>query len=92
MSDLLVWTPTLFEVPGSGFSSSKRYVRKAASGGYALAAGAHVTGLFWFENVNTKGVAYACKIGSARNWAYSPTASTTYSSATPTPVVESVEI
>lgn len=37
MTRVLEWTPTLFKV--GAFTSTKRYIRTAASGGYGLASG-----------------------------------------------------
>jgi hypothetical protein len=89
MTDMIRWTPTLFEAQAGAFSSTKRYIRKAASGGYAMAAGNTVTGVFVdLPGTVNDGVSRRFKIGSI-DWSYDHQAT---ASATPTPVVESVEI
>lgn len=93
MTETLRWTPTLFEAQSGAFSSAKRYVRKAASGGYAMSSGATTTGRYVFVSSNNKGVSYRFDIGLARDWTYSLNiGGTEYPAPDPTPVVETVEV
>lgn len=62
MTRLITIEPTKFEAKDGKFSSSKRYVRKASSGGYAMASGADMAGAWVFINNNTKGVSWNFKI------------------------------
>jgi len=92
MTEMLRWTPTLFEAQAGAFSSSKRYIRKAASGGYALSSGGSVTGRYWYIGSTTKGVTFACKIGTVRDWKGIPLAGASYPPAVPAPELQTVEI
>lgn len=84
---MIRWTPTLFECQDGAFSSTKRYIRKAASGGYAMAAGATVNGL-WVSDGFNKGIAKRFVLGSI-DWS---TSFLGFTPIAPTPVVEEVEI
>ncbi len=88
MTEMIRWTPTLFECQGGDFSSTKRYIRKAASGGYALASGGTVTGEWVSDGGVNKAATHRFKMGSV-DWfttflGFTPNA--------PTPIVETVEI
>lgn len=52
MTDVLIYTPTRFAVPQSGFDSEKRYIRKVASGA-TLAISAGRTWRIGYADVNT---------------------------------------
>lgn len=61
MTEMIRWEPELFEAQAGGFSSTKRYVRKASSGGYGLVSGATVTGRYISSGGNN-GVSVRFKI------------------------------
>lgn len=52
MTDILIYTPTRFAVPQSGFDSEKRYMRKVSSGA-TLAISAGRTWRIGYAGINT---------------------------------------
>lgn len=84
----LEWTPTLFQV--GSFSSDYRYIRKAASGGYALVSGRTCRGGKSGAGPN-EGVTYHYKVGSHEQSEFNTFAGQT-DPGTPTPTVEMVTV
>jgi hypothetical protein len=89
MTEMIRWEPTKFEAQAGAFSSTKRYIRKAASGGYGLASGATVTGL-WVSSGGNTGVSFRFRVPGYMDVQYQYLGS--FSAATPAPTVQAVEI
>ena len=89
MTAMIRWEPELFEAQAGGFSSTKRYVRNATSGGYGLASGATVTGLYVVDGSNT-GVSFRFKVTGYMDVEYNYLAA--HPASAPAPTVQTVEI
>jgi hypothetical protein len=90
MTEMIRWEPNKFEAQAGKFSSQKRYVRKVASGGYGLASGATMTGLWVLDGGVNKGASFRFRIPGYIDVEFKFLG--TYAAAMPTPGVQAVEI
>lgn len=91
MTEMIRWTPTLFEAQAGAFSSAKRYVR-AGSGGYALAAGRTCLGNFVFQSTNNQSCFFHFTIPGILDVKYIDAGFGSNDPGTPAPTVQAVKI